>query len=149
MQIKYWKISIWILLLTFLACNSTNNKTNQEALRVFNDSKSIVEKSLVKHGELQNRTRQVDNSLRNEDTVNITRIAQIYDDMENIGGLINQWFRDVPAVPGGEHPNRAPDPNVKPEDLLNKQREFKEKAEYIQSRIQSVDESLDLIVNSR
>lgn len=145
MHNKFWKtISLFLVAgLIWAACKS--NPSKNEAVEVFLASKSLAEQLITRRSEIHNEVKRIDNNLSNADTVAITMVSNLLDDLENVDQLLKQWVRDVPPVPGNESGEKKVDANASGEDLLKAQLEYKEKIQYIETRINDLNTNLETL----
>lgn len=143
MQIKFWQISsllVSLCLLIFISCSSGVSKGNQEeALALYNTSMAIAEDMTIRLTKTTNNLKIMDSRVSNSDTLNVYKLGQAYDDIENVKQLIKQWKRDVPPV--SADPSQSS--SIPAEEMLTKQKEFQEKVEYIRFRLDDLDKLLN------
>ncbi len=143
MQNKFWQISSILLslcLLIFSSCSSGASKAQQEeALALYNASMATAEDMTIRLTQTTNNLKIMDSRVSNTDTINVYKLGQAYDDIENVKQLIRQWKRDVPRV--SADPSQSSPLPV--EEMLTKQKEFQEKVEYIRFRLDDLDKMLN------
>lgn len=139
MQIKYWRISsylfIGLVLLTACAGGSQDSASTEEALQLYNASMATAEDLTIRLTKTTNNLKILDARVSNADTASVHKLAQAYDDIDNVKQLLRQWKRDVPRISvDAENSSDLP-----ASELLAKQKEFQEKIEYVRFRLDDLD----------
>ena len=146
MQIKYWRISsyLFIALILVTACaGGGENKANAvDALEIYNASMASAEDLTIRLTRTTNNLKIADARVSNSDTSSVHKLAQAYDDIDNVKQLLKQWKRDVPRISA----DKSVTSSLPPDQLLAKQREFQEKIEYIRFRLDDLDAMLNGIL---
>lgn len=145
MHNKFWKIVNLLLFAAVIGVGCKSGPSNSEAVKVFLESKDAYERLVTRRSEINNEVRRIDNSLTNADTTAITIVSNLLDDLDNVDQLLKQWYRDVPVVPGNEMGEKKVDPNLSAEEMLKQQMEFKEKIQYIDSRMTDMTTALETL----
>ena len=149
MRIKFWQLSLILFAGIFFVANSCSSgatkEAKEDALALYNASMATAEDMTIRLTRTTNNLKIMDSRVSNSDTVNVYKLGQAYDDIENVKQLIKQWKRDVPRISA----DPAQTASLEPEDMLAKQKEFQEKIEYIRFRLDDLDKMLAEMMGSQ